>query len=95
MPRRKNYAALLRMIDTGSRPAMAGTYALPHLDKNACAVRRAHDQVNFSTPAPGRPIIALHKAQTGLLQIVQRSIFGCIAYLFGRADLGLDLRKYH
>ena len=74
---------------------MAGTLALTHFDENGGAVRRTHDQIDFSAAPPGRSIIALHKAQTSLLQVVQRGVFGRIACLLGGADLGLDLRRNH
>jgi hypothetical protein len=75
---------------------VAGTFALAHLDKHRGAIRRAHDQVYFSTTAPGRPIIALKKAQISPLQIVQRRIFSRITNLFGGGPYQrLDLRKYH
>ena len=95
MARRKNNAPLLERTDTGRRPAMAGALALAHFHENASAIRRAHDQVNFSAPAPRRPIIAHQQAQAVLLQIMQRSRFGGIARLLAGANLGLDLRENH
>jgi hypothetical protein len=95
MTRRKNNAPLLQCADTGSRPAVADTPALAHFDKQGRAVGCTHDQVNFSATALGRSIIALHKAQTDLLQVVQRGPFGRIAHLFGRAGFSLYLRRNH
>jgi hypothetical protein len=74
---------------------MAGTFALAYFNKHGSAVWRAHDQVNFSATTPGRPIIALQQAQTGLLQVVQRSVFSRITGLLGGADPGFDLRGIH
>jgi hypothetical protein len=51
---------------------------LPDLDKNHGAVCGLHDQVDFATASPGRPIIALQQAQTLRLQKGQRLVFACV-----------------
>jgi len=95
MTRCKNNATLLGDADAGRRPAVAGVAALAHLDKHRGAIGRSHDQVDFAAAAPGRPIITLQQAQTCLLQMAQRGLFGRIACLFAGPDFGINLRKYH
>ncbi len=95
MARGKNDASLLDGTNTRCRTAMARAAALAHLDKDRGAVGRAHDQVNFATAAPGRPIIALQKTQTVPLQELQRCIFSRVPGLFGACGPGLVVRKNH
>jgi hypothetical protein len=95
MARRKHDAPLLHGTDAGSGAAMAGVFALPYFNKHGRAVWCAHDQVNFSTTAPWRPIIALQQAQASLLQVAQRSIFSRITGLLAGADRGFDWRGNH
>ncbi len=95
MARCKNNPALFERADAGAGTAMAGRLALAHFNKHGGAIRRLHDQIDFATPAPRRPIIAHQQAQAGLLQKMQRGLFGRITRLLGRTGLGLDLRKNH
>ena len=83
--------------DAGQRATVARTAALADLDKHQCSVGLAHDQVNLATAAPRRSIIALKKAQAGLLQQLQRVVFGPVPLLFGGdrfADY-LECGNYH
>ena len=95
MARGEDDAPLLDGADTGGGTAMAGTAPTAHLDKDHGAIGRAHDQVDFSTSASGRPIIALKKAQTMLLQVLQGSNFRHIADLLGGGTAKLVLRENH
>ena len=71
------------------------TLAAAHFNKDDRAICRAHDQVNFSTPAPRRPIIALQKSHSAFTQIRQRRVFSGVAELLGGIRVGLDLRNNH
>lgn len=55
--------------------------ALAHLDEDEGAIASLHDQIDFATPAPGRPIIALQQAQAGRLQVLQGPVFRCGAHI--------------
>ena len=95
MARGKDDAPLLDGADAGSRTAMAVAATLAHLDKHHRAIGRAHDQVDFTTTAPGRPIIAHKKTQTVLLQVLQGSVFRHVTKLLGGGDAKLVLRENH
>ena len=75
----------------------AGAAAPAHLDKHRGPIRGAHDQVDFTAAAAGRPIIALQQPQSGLLQMVQGGVFGRIAHAFGagRRTRRPVMRKNH
>ena len=81
MPGRQHDAPLLVRAHAGGSAAVASAGAVAHLHEHQCAVGLAHDQIDFPTPAPRRPIIALNQPQAGLLQMAQRRVFGGIAGL--------------
>jgi hypothetical protein len=83
VPRGKDDASLLGAGHTCSRPPLAGTSSAPYLNKYDRAILITHDQVNFAPTAPGRPIIALEQAQTGLLQVFKGLVFSRITRLLG------------
>ena len=80
---RKHNAPLFDDTDAGRSAAMTAIVPFADLNKNQGAVRRVHDQVNFTAAAPGRSIIALQQPQTGALQMLQCRLFGRVAELFG------------
>ena len=80
---RKHNAPLFDDTDAGRSAAMTAIVPFADLNKNQGAVRRVHDQVNFTAAAPGRSIIALQQPQTGALQMLQCCLFGRVAELFG------------
>ena len=80
---RKHNAPLFDDTDAGCSAAMAAIAPFADLNKHQGAVRRLHDQVNFTAAAPGRSIIALQQPQTGALQMLQCRLFGRVAELFG------------
>ncbi len=93
--RRKDNASLFDHTDARTGAAMLGARALAHLDKHGGAIVGTHDQVDFSTTAPGRPIIALQQVQPVLLQIPQRRVFSRSADLPGAWGFGPELRTIH
>ena len=74
-------ALLLGSANAGRRPTKRPAAAAAHLHKDHGAIAFAHDQVDLTTAAPGRPIIALQQLQALRLQIGQRPVFGRIAAL--------------
>ena len=80
---RKHNAPLFDDTDAGRSAPMAAIAPFADLNKHQSAVRRMHDQVNFTAAAPGRSIIALQQSQTGALQMLQCRLFGRVAELFG------------
>ena len=79
----ENNAPLFDKADAARRAAMLGGGALSDLDKHGRAIGFTHDQVNFTTTAPGRSIIALQQPQPCLLQMQQGRVFSRVADLFG------------
>ncbi len=53
--------------------------AAAHFDKHQCPFGIAHDEVNLTTAAPGRSIIALYQTQARGLQTMQRPVFTGLA----------------
>ena len=72
---------------------MAAAGPLAHFDEDQGAIRRAHDEVNFTATASGRSIIALHQPQLVPLQMRQRQRLGGIAGRLGGGFLGVYGRK--
>ena len=89
----KDDAPLLGGCDAGERAAMVMAAALSDFNKHQRAVGIAHDQINFTAAAPGRPIIALHQLQALRLQVFQGVVFGRVAFLFG--GCGVLALTYH
>ena len=94
MTRGKHDTALLDTAHAGGRTAVRSAGALAYFDKHQRAGRIAHDQVNFATAAPRRPIIALQQAQTRGLQMFKRPLFRGVAGLLGRGWLAGATRRY-
>jgi 16S rRNA (cytidine1402-2'-O)-methyltransferase len=92
MPRGENDAPLLDATHAGRGAAETGARATSHLDKDQRPVRFAHDQVNFATTTPRRPIIARNQPQAGSFQVRQCPIFGGVAGLLGGGGFS---REFH
>ena len=81
----KDDAFLLDRPHAGCRATVSCPGTLAHLDKHQGTVARLHDEVDFATPTPGRPIIALKQAQARSLQMLQGPVFGRRPRLTGAA----------
>ncbi len=71
------------MPHAGRCAAVVTAAALANFHKHQRAVEVAQDEVDFSTAAPRRPIIARNELQPFGLQITQGLVLGRIADLFG------------
>lgn len=87
MPRREHDTPLLVSTHTGRCTAKAAVGTSAHLDKHHGAIGCLHDEVDFSTSTPRRPIIALQLLQSGFAQVRQCRFLGRIAQGLGGAGL--------
>ncbi len=83
MPSRQHNAALFDSTHAGSATAMAAGRPFAHLHKNQGSIARSHDEVDFSTTAPGGSIIAGDQYQPLSQQIAQSGLFPRVPQLFG------------
>jgi len=74
--RRAHDAPLLGGVNAGRSTAKGRAAAAAHFHKHHRAVACAHNQVDFAASTPRRLIIACQQAQTGGLQMRQRTFFG-------------------
>ena len=84
MARRKYDATLLDAAHACRGPTVAAGAAFANLHKHDGSVGRTHDEVNFTTAAPRRPLIAHEQAQALSLQIAQGLVLCGVSHLFGR-----------
>lgn len=80
----KHNAPLLGRIDAGASASVRRCAACPHLDEYQGAIGRAHDQVDFTAPASGGPIIALEQLHASALQMAQGGVLGGVTGLLAR-----------
>ena len=78
--------ALFQHADTGSCAAMVDSAARAHLYEHERAIGFTHYQIDFTTAASWRSIIACDQPQAGLLQMAQGRVFEGITRLLGVAN---------
>ena len=83
MPGGKHNAPLLRYADAATGTAVRSAGALAHFNKNKCAVRRGHDEVNLAAAAARCFKVLRQKLQTRALQMRKCPGLSCIACCLG------------